>query len=112
MQIGHVTVTEAFDLGRSHESAAQYYSIRVEPGKYPVEVRNSRYGEKYVAVVFSGIVLSAGYAGDSSVRHSNQEGKPGQVVMQPYKYELRSGRYGDCDVTIDHPDALDGVGGV
>lgn len=108
-QIGHVTVTKAFDLSRSHESAAQYYTIRVEPGTYPIEVRDSRYGGKYLAVPFGGRVLSAGYG---NKRYSELEGTRGQVVMQPYKYELKSGRYWSCDVTLDDPAALHSVGGV
>lgn len=112
IKVGHVTVTEAFDLNRPHESAAQYHRIRVEPGAYPVEVRDSRYGGKYAAVAFSGIVLASGYAGDSNVRHRDLEGATDTVVMQPYKYELRAGMYHGCKVTLDDPTALDAAQGV
>ena len=108
IRVATIHVTEAFDMSREHESASAYYTIRVEPGAYPVEVRTSRYGGRYIAAVFTGICTHSGYGGK---RYREEEGRPGEVVKQPYKFNLRSGRYYGR-VEIHNDAAIDTAQGV
>lgn len=97
------------DMERSHESASAYHSIRVEPGAYRVEMRTSRYGDRYLLATFTGICTHSGYGGR---RYHEEEGKPSEVTRQPYKYELRSGRYWGGRVEIHNDAAIDLARGV
>lgn len=80
-----VVVLEAVEMQRSHESAAQYYSVSVEPGIYFVKYREGRNGRRYLSVDFPGIVTSSGYG---SRVYEHEIGKTGSVNRQPYRYEL------------------------
>ena len=90
VHVATIQIAEAFDLDRQHESAAQYHSIRVEPGAYPVELRTSSRGDRYIVAIFTGICLASGYG---ARRYADEIGRPSQVITYPYKYQLRTGRY-------------------
>ena len=109
IQVAVITVAQAFDLSRPHESAAQYHTIRVEPGEYPVEVRTSKNGIRYVAALFTGVCVHSGYG---SKRYHHEEGQPSSVTLQPYKYELRSGKACRGTVRITNDAAIDLASGV
>lgn len=89
VRVATIHIAEAFDLSRQHESAAQYHTIRVEPGAYPVEVLTSN-GRRYVVARFSGLCVSSGYG---AKRYADKIGRPSEVSTYPYKYQLRTGRY-------------------
>lgn len=111
--VATIHITEACDMRRSQESASAYHTIRVEPGAYPVKVRTSRpmggASYRYIVAEFTGICTHSGYG---SKRYSEEEGKPSTVTRQPYKYELRSGKYWGGRVEIHNDAAIDTAHGV
>jgi hypothetical protein len=109
IRVATIHVDSAFDMEREHESASAYHTIRVEPGAYPVEVRTSRYGDRYILATFTGICTHSGYGGK---RYREEEGKPSEVTRQPYKYQLRSGRLCGGRVEIHNDAAIDTARGV
>jgi hypothetical protein len=106
--LGHVTVPEQSFLNRGHESAAQYYTVRVEPGTYPVELRITSKGEQYLATAFTGICTASGYG---SKRYESEIGQPGEVVYRPYRYELQAGKAHGFAVTLTDAEALEAARG-
>ena len=107
--VATIHITEARDMERQHESASAYHAIRVEPGAYRVEMRTSRYGDRYLLATFTGICTHSGYGGR---RYHEEEGQPSEVTRQPYKYELRSGRFAGGRVEIHSDAAIDLARGV
>jgi hypothetical protein len=109
IRVATIHIDAACEMKREHESASAYHSIRVEPGAYPVEVRTTRYGDRYILATFTGICTHSGYGGN---RYREEEGKPSEVTRQPYKYELRSGKYWGGRVEIHDDAAIDTAYGV
>lgn len=109
MHVATIHVDKAFDLHREHESAAQYHTIHVEPGTYPVEVRQDRQGRRYIVALFSGTCTASGYG---PTRYRHEEGKPSTVARMPYKYLLRSGSYLGHRVEIHDAASLETADGV
>lgn len=90
IHVATIHVSEGFELDQPTESAAAFYRIAVEPGSYRVELRTSARGDRFLAAAFTGICTAAGYG---AKRYESQEGQPGEVVLQPYAYQLRAGSY-------------------
>lgn len=88
--VAYVTIAAETEMSRCHESAAQYYTVRVQPGRYPVESRLTGKGERYLQVTFLGIVTEAGYG---SKRYDSEIGQSGEVSYSPYKYQLHNGQF-------------------
>ena len=107
--VATIHIDTACDMQRQRESASAYHTIRVEPGAYRVEMRTSRHGDRYLLATFTGICTHSGYGGR---RYREEEGKPSTVTRQPYKYELRSGKFWGGRVEIHNDAAIDMARGV
>jgi hypothetical protein len=105
-QIGELVMTEARNITRNEESAAAYYTIRVEVGTYPIN-RVHYMGRDYAHVEFTGKIVAAGYG---SRHDAYLTGQPGEVTYRPNAYELRNGTYWGGEVKLfDGEASLDGV---
>lgn len=91
-QIGTFTLdAERSFGGRCFESAAQYHTVLVPAGTYPIEhvVRSSGITSQqwaYVRIHLAGTVLESGYG---AKRYDHLIGTADTWAQQPYKYELR-----------------------
>lgn len=106
--VATITIEAAREIRRPEESFAAYHVVRVEPGTYPVELRTDGSGSRYLAAVFSGIVTASGYG---SRRDDKRIGATGELILYPYKYQLRGGRFIGA-VTVLDEQALATAGGV
>lgn len=88
--VATVTVSKAFIMRDSFESPCQYYSIQVEPGDYRVELRIGSRGDRWLAAIFTGPVLSSGWG---TRKDGDKIGTPGEIIASPYKYQLRRGDF-------------------
>lgn len=90
--IATVTVDEAFTVDDSFESAAQYRSLRMEPGTYTIERRCTAYDGRKIApyhvLVTRGVVTSSGYGGDSRRTYHDEIGTEREHVCQLYDYQV------------------------
>lgn len=87
--VGTIEVLETIRVERGSESANAYHTIEVQPGSYPIVVGVSRFdGSRYLAVRYTGKVVSSGYG-----NKSYPTGHVDQVSEQPYKYAVREGTY-------------------
>lgn len=106
--VATIEVAEAFEMNRPAESASAYHYVKVEPGTYPVELRMTGKGERYLIAKFEGTVTSAGYRSKS---YPEKVGTKDVLGLSPYKYQLRGGKYFG-KVTVTNPEALETARGV
>lgn len=106
--VATIEVAEAFEMNSPAESANAYHVIKVEPGTYPVELRMTGRGERYLVAAFEGTVTSSGYGRTS---YPENVGAKDYLSLSPYKYQLREGKYFG-KVTVTNPEALETAGGV
>lgn len=110
VRVGTMTIPEAFDCEESFESAAQYRTVRVKAGEYPIFVKVSRFdARRYVAVELSGVVTHSGYG---SKRYTEEIGTVRTVRPSYYKYQLRAGKLYHGTATITDSAAFEAAQGV
>jgi hypothetical protein len=121
--IGNIIISHPCVIARPSESPLERFTIRVEPGAYPVILGRRGHGPYYAGVRFSGVIVDAGWNGK---QYAEKLGRTGEVFVQKYKYELRGATLpvnasavrtgsGECQhapITLTCPDALDRVSGV
>lgn len=88
--VATITTSAAREMHRPQESASAYHIVNVPAGTYPVQLRTNGKGQKYLAALFTGTVVSSGYGGR---RYREFEGQIDTVRLSPYKYELRAGKF-------------------
>lgn len=69
-KIGTYRLTERHDFHRGQEFAGAVYTVRVEPGEYPITVERDRAGQRYIAIKMPGICTEDSWFG-SNVRVSH-----------------------------------------
>lgn len=91
VQIGTYTLTEAREFQVPQEYAGAAQTVRVEAGVYPVEVRMTQYGRKWVAIPMPGTLVFDAFYNRIGACGSMKVERPmtaTQHTLQPYGYEL------------------------
>lgn len=106
--VATIEVEKEFEMNRPAESASAYHVVKVPPGTYPVELRMTGQGKRYLIAAFRGTVTSSGYGSRS---YPENVGKVEELGLSPYKYQIRGGKYFG-KATVTNPEALETAEGV
>ena len=96
--LGHYVITETTEFSKGQEFAGAVDTVRVEPGRYPIELRISRYGDRYIGATLTGtLVYSAWFGSNTRVERPMT---PDHYTWQPRGYEA-AGMAAKCDPRIE-----------
>lgn len=103
IQIGTVTITEAFEVTQTWETASNYTVHEVQPGTYPVSLTTGP-GSTWVLVTVDTIVKQNYYVNrvfSASSAHDERPNTPGSYTFQLRDYHVAEAALAD-DPTIVH----------
>jgi hypothetical protein len=84
--IGYAVADEAFDYSVPQEYAGACETVRIEAGRYPIELRTDRYGRPYCGIQLEGVSTYRGWFGSNT--RVDEEHRPARPFSQIGLYEI------------------------